>query len=147
MSLSFRVIGLIFLGFATVALIGSARFFSNALVSEGTVVGVRTEQSAAPLIPAEEGSGVTYYPIVEYVGPDGLIRQFEGRAGSQRQIYSVDETVSILVRDGNPESARINSFFNVWGRAIVTGGLGVIFLLVGFLSPLGFGGSERHGGR
>lgn len=145
MSLAFRLIGLIFLGFAAVALVGSLRFTSSAVGITATVVDVRTEQSTATFVPPEEGSGITYYPVIEYTGPDGIVRQFEGRAGSQRAVYTPGDSIAILVSESNPESARVNAVFSVWGRAIVTGGLGVGFLLIGLLAPLGFGGAGRAG--
>ena len=57
MSLAFRLVGMVFVGFAVVAGIGSYRFLSDAVEVSATVVDVRTEQSTAALLPAEDGSG------------------------------------------------------------------------------------------
>lgn len=146
MSLAFRLVGMVFVGFAVVAGIGSYQFLSDAVEVSATVVDVRTEQSTAALLPAEEGSGITYYPIIEYVASDGIVRRFESRAGTQRALYAPGDEVSVLVSESNPESVRLSNPFNVWGRAIVTGGLGLGFLAIGLLAPLGFGGAGRRGG-
>ncbi len=145
LSLAFRLIGMVFLGFALVATIGTLRFTTDAVRLDGTVVDLRVEQNAVPLMRAEEETGLIYYPIVEYEGPDGAVRQFEGRAGRQRPVYEAGDTVTVLLRLSDPAGARIDSLLGIWGSSIILGGMAVAFLLVGFLAPLGFGGSRKAG--
>lgn len=71
------------------------------------------------------------YPIVAFQDASGQRVEFQSSSGSNPASYSVGKIVSVLYRAGEPQSARINGFFSLWGAALIVGILGGVFSLVG----------------
>jgi hypothetical protein len=74
---------------------------------------------------------VTYAPVVEFLTKEGEKITFTSSTRSYPPSYSRGEAVEIFYLPGNPEKAKINDFFSLWGIAVVFGGLGIVFFLTG----------------
>ena len=98
-------------------------FLKGALVTEGKVV---------ELVRSRSSDSTTYRPVVEFKADDGSLIEFTSGAGSNPPSYSKGETVEVLYQQDSPEQAKINSFFSLWGAALILGGMGLIFFIVGF---------------
>jgi hypothetical protein len=121
-----------FIGFAL--LVGAffsyqntASFLDEAVEAPGTVTDLHYSRSS---------DSSSYYPIVEFQDASGQLVEFHSSSGSNPASYSVGERVPVLYRAGEPQNARINGFFSLWGGASIFGVLGGVFLLTGALMIL-----------
>lgn len=145
LSLSFRVVGLVFAGIAVIVAVSTAVFVARAQRVEGRVVENRVEQNAITFLRGDEPTGMLYYPVVEY-SSGGVEYRVTGRRGTTSRVYEPGAPATVLVSGRNPERARLDTVSGVWGSAIILGGLGALFLLLSALAPLGFGGASRGKG-
>lgn len=143
LSLSFRVIGLLFAGIGAIVAVSSALFLGRATRVEGSVVDYQVEQNAITFLRADGETGILYYPVVEYPTTRGGRSTVVGRTGRTSRQYAIGASVPVLVDPDDPAQARLDSTFGVWGSSIVLGGLGGLFLLISLLAPFGFGGGRR----
>lgn len=68
-------------------------------------------------------------PLVEYQ-VDGKTYTTSGSVGSEVFVHSVGETVTVLYEPGRPEEGVVNSFTEMWAIPVVSGGAGVLCMLV-----------------
>lgn len=132
--------------FALASVLSSARFLRAASSVEGTVVDVDVRQNAIGLLQSD-GTGLQHYPVIEYRSDDRIARTITGRSARGSDAFTVGDTVVLRVLDADPSVARIDSAFEIWGGAIILGGLALGFLATGVLAPLGYGGTSRDGVR
>ncbi|MDK8466002.1 DUF3592 domain-containing protein [Marinobacter sp. SS13-12] len=85
------------------------------------------------LVYSRSGDTSSYYPVVQFEDVSGQLTEFQSSSGSNPASYSRGEHVSVFYLPGEPESARINGFFSLWGGALIMGILGGAFFLVGSL--------------
>lgn len=145
LSLSFRIIGLLFASIGAIIAASTLVFVARAEPVAGTVVDYAVEQNAITFLQGGEPTGLLYYPIVEYAA-GGTEQRVTGRTGRTSRTWEPGERLTVLVAPGDPRNARINTVFGVWGSAIILGGLGALFLLLSVLAPFGFGGVRREQG-
>jgi hypothetical protein len=124
---------LIFLFIGTGLLVGAyflyqstASFIEGAEEAPGTVINLSRSGSDEP----------TYYPEVEFKTREGQEVVFFSSTGSNPASYSVGEKVVVLYEPENPTNAEIKSFFSLWAGALIVGGIGVVFFLVGGIMVL-----------
>lgn len=143
LGLAFRIIGL---GFAVIAAVVGVYTLIFVLQSEtvtGTIAGHARIQNKITVMPESDTTGVLYYPVIEYRAPDGQSREFTAPRGTAHVRFEVGDQVPVLVSVSNPARVRLATLLGTWGTAIVLAGIAVIFLLIGFVAPLGFGGLRR----
>ena len=97
-------------------------FLAHASAVQGTVVALQPKRSS-------DGSA-TYSPVVRFQHGAQRI-EFTSPTSSSPPGYQVGETVPVLYLETNPYAAKLNSFFSLWGGALILGGLGAVFLLIG----------------
>jgi hypothetical protein len=97
-------------------------FLAHASATQGTVVALQPKRSS-------DGS-TTYSPVVSFKHGAQLI-QFTSQTSSSPPGYHVGETVPVRYLEMNPYDAKLDSFFSLWGGALILGGLGAVFLLIG----------------
>lgn len=95
---------------------------------------IRAEGEIVALIPSEDAG--THTPQVSFQTQKGEIIDFTSNIGSS----SYDETdigkkVTVLYLPENPQTARLQNFWNLWLNPIVLGGFSLIFLTVGLIGP------------
>ncbi len=77
-----------------------------------------------------------YYPVVRFVLPDGSRQTVQTSEGSWPPAYKVDPAVTVLYDPEHPDQARIasiSSTLSLWIWPLVTGILGIAFLLATLL--------------
>ena len=85
--------------------------------------------------------------MVQYVNEAGSRFEFKSSVRSSSPDYSRGEKVEVLYKPGNPEQAKIHSFFSLWGGISILGGLGALFFLVGaglVVYPIIKGRKDKH---
>jgi hypothetical protein len=103
------------------------RFRAQALHAQGVVV----EHSFSRSDSSDSGSGGTYCPVVHFNDVDGQQIEFIGGVCSRPRAENVGDTVAVLYRKGDPHDARIDSFLTRWFAAMIVGGIGGVFLMIG----------------
>ena len=110
-------------------LIGAFFWYNSS--SEFSEKSVRAEGTVVELVVNRSRDSRTYSPVVQFVNEAGKKIEFKSRTGSNPPDYSRGEKVEVLYLPENPEEAKINSFFALWGGALIFGGLGSVFFLIG----------------
>lgn len=100
----------------------TSSFIDRAVETEGVVV---------DLILSRSSDSSAYYPVVVFQDSNGREVEFQSNSGSNPAPYNRGERISVLYETSAPERARINGFFSLWGAAMIVGGLGLAFALVG----------------
>jgi len=89
-------------------------FIERATEATGTVIDMERSRSS---------DSSTYYPVVVFEDIRDRELEFRSRSGSNPPSFSRGERVSVFYEPSAPESARINSFFSLWGLPMILGGL------------------------
>jgi Protein of unknown function (DUF3592) len=97
-------------------------FVRHSAVASGTIVGLTENR---------ESEEISYFPKVRFQTASGREFTFESEMGSSPEAGRIGDTVAVRYRPDQPESAEIDSFMSLWGVALLSGGLGLVFLLVG----------------
>ncbi|MDP5240807.1 DUF3592 domain-containing protein [Uliginosibacterium sp. 31-16] len=118
----FGGIGAVTLIIALILFANTRSFLSEAQRAPGVIL---------ELVASESDDSTVYHPVVGYQTPDGENRFFQSSVGSNPPAYEEGEKVEVLYSPSKPDDARINSFFSLWGGALIVGGLGSIFFAVG----------------
>jgi hypothetical protein len=130
----FAVLGVGMLIGAGVSLVHTRSFLAQAGRAQGTVVALQPRHSRNPATngtnTSSTGDSVTFAPLVRF-SYAGQVIDFTGPTSSNPPRYRIGETVPILFLQSNPSSARIDSFFPVWGVTVILGILGSVFFLIG----------------
>jgi len=118
----FTVIGIAMLVGAFFLYRNTSVFLEEAISANGTVV---------DLVESRSSDSTTYRPKVRFTTQNGKEVEFTSSTGSSPPSYSRGETVVVRYRASEPERARIDGFFSLWGGAIILGGMGGVFFLIG----------------
>ncbi len=82
----------------------------------------------------DAGSGLRYAPRIRYQAGDGS-QEFVADAARRAGLFEEGDTVEVLVTDSR---ARLNTFWGLWARSVVTAGLALFFVIAGLISLLGY---------
>jgi len=119
---TFTLIGAAMLFGAFASYNSTSSFIERATETKGTVI---------DLVASRSSDSTSYYPVVVFEDASGRQIKFQSGSGSNPPSFNRGERVSVLYEPAAPESARINSFFSLWGVAVIVGGMGLVFGLVG----------------
>lgn len=73
----------------------------------------------------------TYYPVVRFQSPNRQEAiEFESGSGSNPPAFEEGEVVAVLYHPEYPRNAKIDSFFQLWGLAVILGGIGIVFVII-----------------
>lgn len=134
----FSVVGVGMLAGAFFWFNSNSKFSEEAISAEGTVVDLVVNRSR---------DSRTYSPVVQFMNEAGRKIEFKSQTGSNPPAYSRGESVEVLYIPANPEQAKINSFFSLWGGVSILGGLGAVFFLIGgglIVYPIMKGRKDAH---
>jgi hypothetical protein len=101
-------------------------FLGEATRAVGMVVDLERSQSSDSTT-----YSTVYRPVVRFTDGTGVEIKFTSSTGSNPPSYSRGERVEVLYLPSQPQKARINGFFSLWGLSLIFGGLGALFLAVG----------------
>lgn len=100
----------------------TSSFLGEANTAEGTVVDV---------VQSRSGDSTNYRPVVRFTHQNGEKIEFISSSGSNPPSYSKGEKVPVSYDPAEPQTARINDFFSLWGGPTILGVVGGAFFLVG----------------
>lgn len=117
------VLALIGIGMLTGAFFiyrNTAAFTASAAKAEGTVIDLQRSRSSD-----------TYRPVVRFATSSGQPIEFVSSSGSNPPSYARGERVEVLYHPDDPNAAKINGWFSLWGGATILGGMGLLFFAIG----------------
>ncbi len=117
------VISMILLGGSLYAYMSTTEFLKSADTAEGVVL---------KLIPVE-GDETTYAPVFGFKDRSGESHVIESSSSSNPPAFERGEKIEVIYDPEKPQNARINSFFNLWGGAVILGIVGIFFLIFGLI--------------
>ena len=109
-------------------LVGAFYLYSNTRAFLETAA--KAEGTVTELVRSRSNDSTTYRPVVRF-SQNGHQFEFTSSSGSNPPGYSRGEKVEVFYNPANPQDAKINSFFSVWGGPVILGGLGGVFFLIG----------------
>ncbi len=99
-------------------------FAANALKVRGVVI---------ELVKDDSGDGLIYRPLVRFIDLSGIEQNFQGQVGSNPSAFKVGELVKVLYHPEQPEKARIDAPFSLWGGPIVLAAAGALLIFAGLI--------------
>jgi len=114
------LMGLLFSSVSYFFTSSTMEFLSDAVETEGEVIDYVSGSGS-------DGSTV-YYPIIQFIFNDRYT-EFQSNTGANPKSYDVGEKVSVFVLKDDVSSAKVNSWFSLWGLPVIFGVFGVIMLL------------------
>jgi hypothetical protein len=90
------------------------------------------------LVNVWDGTEISHFPKILFRTPEGRDVTFQSEMGSNPPSRRVGEKVRVRYRPDQPQSAEIDTFFSLWGAALLFGLLGGVFALVGIGILSGF---------
>lgn len=124
----FLLVGLGMLGGAVYSLVTTWRFIGGAIAADGVVIALESRSSS--------DGDYTYHPRVAFETEDRRRIEFTGDTGSRPAAFDIGEPVRVLFDPARPETARIDSFFQLWLLPLILGGLGTVFSGFGLAATL-----------
>ena len=122
--LVFGAVGLVLCAVAWLLHHNTATFIASAGRTQGEVMRLLHVESS------KRNESGTWKPLVRFKAPGGEIIEFTPSSSSNPPAYDVGEKVDVFFDPRNPQDAMLNGFFSLWGGAVITGGIGLVFLLV-----------------
>ena len=122
--LVFGAVGLVLCAVAWLLHHNTATFIASAGRTQGEVMRLLHVESS------KRNESGTWKPLVRFKAPSGEIVEFAPSSSSSPPAYEVGETVDVFFDPNAPQDAMLDGFFSLWGGAAITGGLGLVFLLV-----------------
>lgn len=117
--------GPIILVIAGVTAVERAIFLHSALTVEGQVVALRAA-------PTKSSSRRSYYSIFRFTADDGQAYTVTSNV-ADRQTASIGKTIHVLYLPSHPQTARIDTFAQLWEGVIVPGVVGAAFSTIPLL--------------
>ncbi|NMG31146.1 DUF3592 domain-containing protein [Aromatoleum evansii] len=97
-------------------------FVRQSVVAPGTIVALTENR---------ERDEVSYFPTVKFRIVTGREITFQSAMGSSQDAGRIGDSVVVRYRADQPHIAEIDRFMPLWGQALLFGGLGLVFLVVG----------------
>ena len=111
----------------------------------GTVVDHHVVDGASP--PFMQDQGRLYYAVVEYRDSGGRSQRVVASQGRRSRTPQPGSELGVWRVTGDGSGSRIDSRMELWGGALIFGGLAVVFALIGLMAPAGFRRSTQAPGR
>jgi hypothetical protein len=119
---TFTIVGLVFL----IAGIGMAIFVGAYVVGDYEKI-LNGERAEAVVLQASDGGK----PILEFRTRQGQRVRVEGKISTSPSAYKVGERIGVFYDPADPSDALIDSFIERWFVALLFGGFGTVFIVVG----------------
>lgn len=130
------VVGWLLIGLGCAALLGACgaaiyswHFTSVALRTSGTVIEMREQTD-------KESGSVSYAPTFRFQDASGAAHTVSSGFYSSPPEFHVGDVIVVLYRSNDPQDARIDSYWQVWGLPSLLGIGGCIELPIGLIIVL-----------
>lgn len=128
----FTAVAVLLLVAGAVVLFFSVRFATASETAVGTVVEVSAQQDCERRNNRRECRDV-YRPTVTYTTAAGEEITFTSNSANSNWNFPIGSTVNVRYDPANPQGARMDGWFSLWGAPTIVGGLGVVFGVVALI--------------
>ena len=97
-------------------------FLRNSATTSGTIIALTENR---------EEDEISFFPKVEFRTPSGRSITFQSAMGSSTATTRIGDSITVRYRLDQPQVAEIDAFMPLWGKTLVFGALGGVFLFVG----------------
>jgi hypothetical protein len=111
--------------YSLVSIVRTRDFLLRSTEVDGEVI--RLERSRT----GGQTSTVVYAPVFSFTAADGRAYTVTSKVSSSAPGFSVGDSVRVRYDPANPEGARIHTFFQTWGAALISGAVGAGFVAFG----------------
>jgi hypothetical protein len=123
----FAGVGCIFAVTGIIIGLNTRSFVATAIPAQGTIIDLVLRSSTD----SKGRSSSVYYPVVKFTPNSGEPTIFESNTGSQPPAFTKGQQVEVLYNLRKPNSAMINSWFELWFLPAIFTGMGLLFVLIG----------------
>lgn len=127
-ALVFALLGLCLLAPGLYTLATTARQYFSLDSATGVVV----EMKVRPAV--RTGGTELSSPVLRFTASDGREHTVHSARGYSRSPFSEGDTVNIRYDHTNPDTAVVDTFFEVWGLGALLSAFGAVFLLAAWLA-------------
>lgn len=82
-------------------------------------------------------SGTSYAPVFTFMTEDGHPFTLTSRTSSNPPSYRVGQVATVYYPHGQPEAAKLDSFFDLWFTQLIVAVFGAVLTLIGLASLFG----------
>lgn len=107
-------------------LTGAGFFARNA--RQLTTAGERVSGTVVDFQRRTSKGGSSEYPVIEFTTAAGEVRRFTTSGAGD---YAKGEKVDVLYHTGDPDSAKVDAFLELWLGTLALGGFGLLCLAAG----------------
>jgi hypothetical protein len=79
-------------------------------------------------------SGTSYAPVFTFMTEDGHPYTLTSRVSSNPPSYKVGQVATVYYPHGQPQNAKLDSFFDLWFTQLIVGFFGFVITLIGLAS-------------
>ena len=140
------IVGWVFLaGFGPICMIVGAvsyfrtrNFIARASVAEGVVV---------EMVERRGENGTMFAPVYSFSDGLGESHTVYSSTSSYPPSHRVGDRVTVLYEPESPEDACLDEFFDLWGFAVIPGGIGLGHFVIGLGLVISVGVAKRSAGK
>lgn len=123
--------GWLLLGVGTLAAglgfgVDTSLFLYNSIAADGTIV----DMSA---IPNRYDDAIDYFPVFTFATEDGQAYTARSGVGTNPPAFETGQKVRVLYLKSNPDSVKLDTFWQLWFVTVMCAGLGALFTGTGYL--------------
>jgi len=131
LGMTFSSIGFVLLIVTGILGLNTRSFLEVAEKAEGSVVDLVRKRSTNSS--SSTSRSYVFHPVIQFETANGESVEFESNVGSNPPAFQTGQSVNVLYNSEQVNQARIDSFWDLWLLAIITGLNGSVFFFIGML--------------
>jgi len=121
------IAGLVLLCVAAFLTYRTSHFIENSETAQGSVIALEPVTSTDS---NSDTAQTTYAPVFSFQAADGKTYAVRSNSSSSPPAFAVNDEVTVLYDPNNPQKARIDTFWQVWGVPVLLGAMGAFFFAI-----------------
>lgn len=118
------------LAIAIVMVINTRAFLARAISTKGRVIAIEARESRD----SDDNYTTSHYPVIEFKNSRGKVIQFTSKLGRNPPAFKIGQEVKVLYDPQVANSAKIETFVEIWLLPVVFGFFGIVFSVIGVIS-------------
>jgi len=118
-------------GFVLLGVAGFLTFRVSSFIGRSRpATGIVTALSSVESRDSNSNPQLTYAPVFSFETAGGRTYTITSRSSSNPPAFEVGEAVNVLYDPADPDGARIDSFWQLWGVPVLLGSMGTFFFAI-----------------
>jgi len=127
--LVFLAVGLCLLAYCYYSVQRTKASIRNGVTTQAVVIKLQ-------IVPGHK-SGTAYAPVFTFMTEDGHPYTLTSRVSSNPPSYKVGQVATVYYPHGQPQAAKLDSFFDLWFTQLIVGFFGFVITLIGLAALFG----------